>query len=137
MAFMNQEKKAKIAAALKAVMPAGWKYSLSVHHHSQIIMTITQAPVDLIAQINEKNKAAAEFHGDHFYPIEGHAQLNHLFLDKAFKDPEVLKVMEAAKTALHSADFYDRSDSQSDYFDVAYYVHMQIGKWDKPFVCVK
>lgn len=30
MAYMDQEKKAKIAAALKKVMPKDWKYSLSV-----------------------------------------------------------------------------------------------------------
>ena len=48
MAHMNQEKKAKIAAALKQVVPAGWKYSLAVRHHSSIVMTISAAPVDLI-----------------------------------------------------------------------------------------
>ena len=48
MAYMNQEKKSKIAAALKGVVPDGWKYSLSVRNHSTIVMTITAAPFDLI-----------------------------------------------------------------------------------------
>ena len=30
---------------------------------------------------------------------------------------------------------HDRSDSQTDYFDVGWYVHVNIGKWDKPFLC--
>lgn len=30
---------------------------------------------------------------------------------------------------------WDNSDSQTDYFDVNYYCHMNIGKWDKPFIC--
>jgi phenolic acid decarboxylase len=44
MAYVNQEKKAKI---LKKVMPKGWKYSLAVRNHSTIVCTIKSAPVDL------------------------------------------------------------------------------------------
>jgi hypothetical protein len=29
---------------------------------------------------------------------------------------------------------YDDSDSQTDYFDVNFYLHLNIGKWDKPFI---
>ncbi|MCP3684446.1 MAG: hypothetical protein GY861_17340 [bacterium] len=32
---------------------------------------------------------------------------------------------------------YDNSDPQSDYFDVNYYLHIQLGKWDKPFMEAK
>lgn len=53
MAYMSQEKKAKIAAKLKQVIPHDWKYSLAVHHHSTIILRISAAPVDLVANYNE------------------------------------------------------------------------------------
>ncbi len=29
---------------------------------------------------------------------------------------------------------YDRSDVQFDYFDTNYYIHLEVGKWDKPFM---
>lgn len=29
---------------------------------------------------------------------------------------------------------YDDSDSQIDYFDTRFYLHLNIGKWDKPFI---
>lgn len=29
---------------------------------------------------------------------------------------------------------YDESDSQTDYFNVNFYLHLNIGKWDKPLV---
>lgn len=32
---------------------------------------------------------------------------------------------------------WDRSDTQVDYFDVNYYFHLGIGKWDKRFVTVE
>ena len=32
-----------------------------------------------------------------------------------------------------NAENWDRSDSMTDYFDVNYYTHLNIGKWNKPF----
>lgn len=32
-----------------------------------------------------------------------------------------------------NADNWDNSDSQVDYFDVNYWLHLEIGQWDKPF----
>jgi hypothetical protein len=137
MAYMDQIKKAKIAAALKKVMPAGWKYTLSVHNHSSITMTIKSAPFPLIDMINAKNKASAEFRGDVHYEIKGgNCQLNMYYLEDAFSEPAVLEVLINAKKALYSADYYDDSDVQTDYFNCAYYAHMQVGTYDKPFVMI-
>lgn len=135
MAYMNQEKKAVIAAALKAVMPADWKYSLSVQSKMTTCLTIKSAPVDLIAMLNEKNAKLAARDGQEAFVNKGYAQLNHFYLETAFgADPKVLEVMEAAKKALFSADYHDDSDIQSDYFNCAYYISMQVGNYDKPFV---
>jgi hypothetical protein len=32
---------------------------------------------------------------------------------------------------------HDRSDIQSDYFDVGWYVDINIGRWNKPYALVK
>ena len=29
---------------------------------------------------------------------------------------------------------YDRSDAMTDYFDTNFYIHLNLGKWDKPFI---
>lgn len=34
-----------------------------------------------------------------------------------------------------NGDNYDNSDITIDYFDVNYYCDINIGKWDKPFIC--
>lgn len=114
MAYMNQEKKAVIAANLKKVMPKDWKYSLSVDNHSSIVLTIKSAPVDLNTY--------------------KHGQVNHYYLDDQFSG-DTLDVMNKIKDALYSANYHNRSDIQSDYHDVAYYVNIHLGKWNKPFVC--
>jgi len=33
--------------------------------------------------------------------------------------------------------WYDRSDAMTDYFDTAFYIHLNIGEWSKPYVLVK
>ena len=38
-----------------------------------------------------------------------------------------------AMAALKGADWYDESDAQVDYFNTAYYVDINIGKWNKPY----
>ena len=63
MAYMNQEKKARIAAALKTVIPPTWKWSLGVRNHSTITLTIASAPVDLCGEAlrvyNDSYRASA------------------------------------------------------------------------------
>ena len=29
--------------------------------------------------------------------------------------------------------WYDNSDAMTDYFDTAYYMHIEVGKWDKSY----
>lgn len=121
MAYMNQEKKKVIAAELKKVVPKGWKWSLSVHNHSSITMTIKSAPVDLIGL--HKNKAEN---------VKGHISLNEGYLDRAYEG-ELLDTMQKIAGALNTGN-HNRSDSQSDYFDVGFYTSLHLGRWDQDFV---
>jgi hypothetical protein len=34
---------------------------------------------------------------------------------------------------MKGTSWYDNSDIMTDYFDVAYYNNINIGKWDKPY----
>lgn len=43
------------------------------------------------------------------------------------------QVMKSA-CEISNRENWDRSDSMVDYFDVNYYFHCNIGKWDKPFI---
>ena len=115
MAYVSTEDKAKIAEALKAVVPKNWKYTLSVDNHSTIVMTIKSGPSELI-EGTESN----------------YQQLNPYHLDRDFKG-EVLEILLKIKDALNT-DNYDNSDIMTDYFDVGHYVHINVGRWNKPFI---
>ena len=123
MAYMNQEKKAIIAAALKKVMPKDWKYSLRCDRYS-ITCTISAAPVDLI-KLNA---------GDHYDTANGYLQLNKYYMHQWCTDKAVADALVAIRTAMDTGN-WDRSDIMTDYFDVGHYVHIHVGRWDKPFVC--
>jgi hypothetical protein len=131
MAYMNQKEKALIAAELKKVVPAGWKYSLSVYHHSTICMTISAAPVDLLAESNRVTKKLADRRNDLFQEnTSGYLDFNQFHPEASFDDslPVFVQIFKAL-----NLNNYNNSDSQSDYFDVGHYVSISIGKYDKPF----
>ena len=124
MAYMSQEHKQRIAAALKPVVPAGWKYSLAVRHHSTIVMTITEAPFDLLGAFKECPT---------FNPQTAtHLDVNPYHYASQIEDECVAEVLGQIFEALN-LDNHDRSDLQTDYFDVGHYVDLRIGRWDKPF----
>lgn len=116
MAYMNQTKKSEIAALLKEVVPADWKYSLAVRNLSVLVMTIRSAPVDLIEAI---------------YPGRNDVTVTAQTC-RDMKDRDLAATFEKILSALNTGN-YDRSDSQSDYFDVGHYVYLKVGHWDKGF----
>ena len=111
MAYVQKELKVKVVGLLKEIMPKGWRYSLAIKHHTALVLTIQNAPVDLTADrfcdLNEKqirNTAPA-----------GHADL---FVS-------IFKAM--------NCENYNNSDIMTDYYSVGYYTEINIGTYEKPF----
>ena len=124
MAYMSQEKKKEIAAKLKTVVPAGWKYSLRVRNRMAIVMTIRSAPVDLLADVqwDEYTPESSRKHSE-FYPNSNYK--------KHFSEANS-EALKAIWDALNDGN-WDKSDIMTDYFNVGWYVDLKIGEWDKPF----
>ncbi len=112
MAYMSQDRKASLAPAIKAILKKyGMKGSLSVSNHSGLTLTLSEGKIDFgdkdYWQVNT-------YHiGSHW---NGVAQK---FLT------EVVAAMNVGN--------HDRSDISTDYFDVGWYVYVNIGKWNKPY----
>ena len=131
MAFMNQDKKAVIAAQLKAVMPAGWKYSLRVSDHSTLRLLIASAPVDLL---NARPDDAEIRAGYRINTSGNYRGINLCHLDAEFSD-DLLPTFEAICAAMNLGN-HDNYDPMNDYFDVGHYISIDIGAWNKPFKVV-
>ena len=138
MAYMNQERKARIATALKPILAKyGVKGSLSVRNHSSIVLTLKSGKIDFIE--NFINTDANVMHGRKM----GQDQIDYLrknqtmdvnpyWFQEHFTGSAKAFLTEAFQ-ALKSADWYDESDAMTDYFNTAYYVDVNVGKWNKPY----
>ena len=122
MAYMNQEKKAVIAAKLKPILKKyGVKGSLSVRNHSSIVLNVKSGSIDFFADYGDREDARK-------FGI----QVNPYWFHEHFTGKSK-KFLTEAFDALKSAGYYDNSDAQTDYFDTAYYYDINIGKWNKPY----
>ncbi len=121
MAYVSKEKKTKIVAAAKAVLPKDWKVTFSVENHSGIVATIHRAPKAVL-----KDYAPPEsFNRDE----EARPTVNEFHLGLFWKG-KTLKNLQKLLAALNT-DNFDNSDAMSDYFHVGHYVTIQFGRWDK------
>ncbi len=135
MAYMNQERKQKIAQALKPVLAKfGVKGTLRVRNHMAITLTLKSGPIDFIAN---SNRVCGN---DHYQVSRGfrpntnnYDQVNPYWFQDHY-DGVAKEFLTEAFKALKAADYYDRSDAMTDYFDTAYYYDLNIGSWDKPYI---
>lgn len=135
MAYMNQERKAKIALALKPVL-AKYKVkgTLRVRNHLAITLTLKSGPIDFIANSNRVCGSSHYQVGRGFQPnTSGYSDVNPYWYQDHY-DGDAKAFLDEAFAALKSADYYDNSDAQTDYFDTAYYYDLHIGRWDKPYI---
>lgn len=140
MAYMNQERKAQIVAAVKPILAKyGVKGTFAVRSHSTICLNIKSGKIDFIENFIEtdKNKPYAKYMSDDqiaYIRKNKMIDVNPYWFQEHFSGKAKAFLTEVFQ-GMKSAGWYDRSDSQTDYFDTAYYVDVNVGAWDKPYVC--
>jgi hypothetical protein len=134
MAHMNQEKKAKIADAIKPILKKyGIKGSLSVNHHSTVVLTLKSGKIDFVANMNRVCGSSHYQTSRGFKPSnKGYIQVNPYWVQEHY-DGDALEFLTLAIKALKSAGWYNNSDAQIDYFDTAYYIDINVGRWNKDY----
>lgn len=131
MAYMPQSKKQEIAAALKRIMPKGLKYTLGVENHSTIRLNITQGPIDFFGEmLPARNLLNQEAQND--TKARGYASVNPYWYHEHFTGKTLTLLVEIFR-CLNDGN-HDNSDIMTDYFDVGWYVSVNIGRWDRPYV---
>jgi hypothetical protein len=134
MAYMSQEKKAKIAPVVKAILKKyGVKGTLSVRTHSTLVLNITSGKLDFIKNYNDNQNR--DFCGE-VRVAKDHLSVNTSGWYKQHYTGEVLDFLNEVITAMNDGNF-DKSDIQSDYFYVGWYIDVNVGKWDRPYELTK
>ena len=113
MAYVSQEMKAQLAPAIKAVLNRyGVKASISVRHHSTLVVTIKSGNID--------------FGGDYI-------QVNEYWIHEHYEGV-ARKFLTELLEAMKGPDYFNDDDIMTDYFHRSHYTDIRVGKWDRPYV---
>ncbi len=126
MAFMSQKRKKELAPAIKAVLKKfGIKGTLAVDNHSSLVANLKSGDIDFENSVNAKHESLLGG------PTIFHTNVNTYWIEDHWtgKAKEFLLELKAAM----SRGNHDNSDIMTDYFDVGWYVNINIGKWDKAY----
>ena len=114
MAYISQKDKKELAPGIKAVLKKyGMKGSIAVKNHMSLVVNLQSGPI-------------------HF-DMDGYTSVNVYHIDRHYTGiardflNELVKAMKGTK-------WFDKSDIMTDYFHTAYYIDINVGKWNKPYV---
>ena len=128
MAYYSQDQKKQIQPRIAAILKQnGLKGSLSVRHNSTVTLTITSGPFSFLDGRIEQGWEWVRRNPKTFVCItESERQ----------ERDEFVAIVDQLH-AIMSEGNHDRSDIQTDYFDVGWYITIQTGKWNKPFIATE
>jgi len=139
MAFMNQEHKKELAPAIKLVLKKyGMKGSIAVEHYSSLVVNIREGKLDLIENWIENHAYDRVQNTSEQIDTRtaedratAHIQVNPYNIDSSFSG-DCEKFLSELRVAMMTGN-HNNSDVMSDYFDVGWYININIGRWNKPY----
>ncbi|MAK37428.1 MAG: hypothetical protein CMC15_14830 [Flavobacteriaceae bacterium] len=122
MAYMNQDKKKAIAPKVKEICKRhGVKATLSVYNGSTLCLNIKSGDINFFAD------------GGFDYEKErGQIQVNEYHYQDHFTGKAKAFLSEVIP-ALNSGN-HDNSDIMTDYFDVGWWISVNVGQFQKPYI---
>ena len=137
MAYISTDDVKHIRNTLKKELPQ-YKFSVVRDHTSSVTIALMKGPAfkdfeyfdryaheTKIGTLNDGHHQINQYHLEDFYVKE-----NAKVLDKIHSIALTAPAKNGGKV------WYNNSDAMIDYFDTAYYVHIEVGKWNKPYEVV-
>ena len=120
MAYYTQEQKKEMAPAIKKILKKyNMKGSLSVRNHSTVCLNLKSGALDILTDYNNMR------------PSAGNVKSCSVSYSNTFSG-DCEKFMSEILNVLYTGN-HDNTDIMTDYFDVGWYVSVNIGAWDKPY----
>lgn len=141
MAYFNQDRKQERAPAIKAILKKyGVKGSLAVRNHMTFVLNIKSGKIDFIENFIQvcTNKPYGEKMSESRIEMlrkDRSMDVNTYWYQEHF-DGKARDFIKEVLAAMNGGN-HDNSDIQTDYFDVGWYVDVNIGSWDKPYILEK
>lgn len=144
MAYMAQERKKLLAPGIKSALAKhGLKGTIGVENHSTLRVTITAGSIDFIENWLEcLDNNSYDYHTKEQQQERAATvrktpciQVNQYHIDR-FHSGRAATALNDILAAMRIGH-YDNSNAQIDYFDCAFYISLNIGRWNKPYAYVK
>lgn len=130
MAYISADDVKMIRNALKAKFP---KFKFSARKGSgsySVDVTIKSGPIDFISNYNDTvydNRMGCT--RDDYLQVNQYWFQDHFSGDAKDMIKEVLSIIKSSP----DNKWYNNSDAMTDYFDTAFYIHLNIGRYNKPY----
>ena len=133
---MSQEKKASLAPQIKSVLKKyGISGTISVRNHSTLVLNLKSGKINFIENSNRVCGNNPYQVANGFKPnTSGYCDVNPYWYKEHY-DGEALEFLKEIMFAMNDGN-HDRSDAMTDYFNVGWYVDINIGNWNKPYQVV-
>lgn len=112
MAYVDAQKTKDIRAALKAEFP-NVKFSVRKEGHISLNVTVLESP---------------------YFDDGVHSNVNQYYIHSHFEGAPRDFLKKVDEIIRKAGEWWDKSDIMTDYFNTAFYYHIQVGSWDKPHV---
>lgn len=141
MAYFNQERKQERAPVIKAILKKyGVKGSLAVRNHMTFVLNIKSGSIDFIEnfiQTDIDKPYGNKMSSDQVEYIRKNRALDvNTYWYQEHYSGKAKSFLKEILVAMNGGN-HDNSDVQTDYFDVGWYVDVNIGSWDKPYILEK
>ena len=108
------------------------KARINVDNHSSISGNIKSGPIYFIGEANKKNMEIAERRGTPYYENDGYIQVNPYY-------PETYgaasNFLEELVDAMKGPKYFNNDDAMTDYFHRSHYTDIEIGQYNRAYVC--
>ena len=137
MSYISQEEKKELAPGIKKVLKQyGFKGTIAINHYSTLVVNIKSGSLDLLGAAQKVNDILADRFDRPRTLIGDYLQAN------AYRDPQdydqinktIGQFYSDLIKAMKGNKWYNRSDIMTDYADIAYYLDVNIGRWNKPYL---
>lgn len=137
MAYMSTERKQALSPKIKAICKKyGIKATLAVRNHSTLVLNVKSGTIDFIGNSNAVCGKDQWMMARGYKPnTSGYESVN-VYHFKNHYDGKAKAFLTEVYHAMMVGN-HDNSDIQTDYFDIGWYVDINIGKWNAPYILEK
>lgn len=123
MAYISTEEVRAIRNGLKAKFP-NLKFSVTKDNHTSVNVSIMAGNVNFDEVFRDEPRRHFQVNHYHLGNYGEHAQL--------FE--QILEIIHTAPGTVEGGrEWFDKSDAMTDYFHTAFYIHINVGKWNKGY----